>query len=487
MICVFKCVSCGDKMHYSIEKGALECSTCGSLCNIENYDIENMTYEGHSMLKEDEFDNFACPTCGAKVTMQDGSAKMKCSYCGSELAAFGIREGEELSPEKIIPCKLTKADAKTKLLGWWLNHETMPKYNEKKLKMEFQDIYVPVWLFNADVITKIEALVEPYQYDHEGERRVTETVRKTYESKLVHVPFDSSRHIEDELFYDIEPFTYSEMEDFRASYLSGHMAECYHIEPECVIPRAVGRVKQFAFDQGKDYLDSSIGGGVILDMLKQEADVTPTEIIYALVPMWVCTYVYNGQRKNIYINGQTGKVAGEVLFAGNKFKHDVIFYGICSSVMSIAVMFAAICLFMIGAMEALTAVFTLYVGIGFSPVINALFKRQRNRDFMGINEEVQIQQGMKISATVSGIIVLIIGIVAICADFALGAITVRFVKDRFSVVFWAFVLGLLGAGVLTYLFAQRLYKFEKFHKKTKYYDYVKMGSMRELDSQIYRN
>ena len=110
MICVFPCLSCGDHMSYSLEKRAMVCSTCGNECDIETYDMANVTWEGQSELSDD-IRMMGCPVCGAKAVLQEGSAKLECSYCGSEMAAFGMDE-RKLSPEKIIPCKLSRNDAR---------------------------------------------------------------------------------------------------------------------------------------------------------------------------------------------------------------------------------------------------------------------------------------------------------------------------------------------------------------------------------------
>lgn len=479
MICVFKCVNCGDHMVYSIEKRALVCSTCGSECDIEYYDMENMTWDGRQIMSEG-VEGAECPVCGAKVTKMEGSAKMACSFCGSELAAFGLKE-DELSPEKIIPCRLSKEDAKTKLLGWWLKHPTMPKYDEKKLQMKIQDIYVPVWLYNADIMTKLSADVLVYrggkaEYDKDVER-----LDKIYVSKFVHVPFDSSVHIEDELFYDIEPFNYSEMEEFNPSYLSGHMAEHYHMEPEYVMPRAVGRLKEFASKQAIDFLDSTIGASEIVNIAEKEIDITPTEVIYALVPVWVCSYVYQGTRRHVFVNGQTGKVAGEVILAGNTFKHDIIFYGICAAIFNTAVAAVFVTLFSIyGFWVSLMALL-----FEFGPIILSLKDASshigRPSNIKGVNEETQLRQGKKVSALGSGLSLLFSGIILFIVAAALHQTLVFTAHgDIFSKYFYIVIITITVTGIMTYLFAQRLFKYTKYAKKSEYYDYAPKANFDEV-------
>lgn len=503
MICVFKCVACGDQMHYSIRRKMLVCDTCSAECEIENYEIENMTYEGSAELSND-IETLSCPTCGARVSILEGSAKLRCSYCQSELAAFGVHK-KEYSPEKIIPCKLTYQEARVKLGTWWMNHETMPKYDEKKLKIKFQDIYVPVWLINADVSSSSKAIVAPFDYFGDSHLPKVQ-VKKTYTSKFSLVPFDASCHILDEQFYNIEPFHYAEMVPFTPSYLSGHAAEGYHFEPHHILPRAIGRLKGFAKEQCRDFLEQDLRGGNVDEYLYEETDVTPTEMIYALVPIWVCSYVFQGKKYNAYINGQTGKVDGTVLFAGNKFRNNVILYGVLSLLLAVAVSFMMavfILVFFSGYSGMSTSLYLLIGPLSYIiPILSATFKWKigtgmgagRTRDgrkqrslFTGgvnptrINQEIQIKQGMKVSALNSGMVNLIFGLIATGVISLLGMPMIQSWKIDYIVVgILTAVFAIIFDGFLTLQFSKLLLLYETYRKKTDYIDYVKLGSITEV-------
>ena len=479
MICVFPCLSCGDHMTYSLEKRAMVCNTCGNECDIETYDMANMTWEGQSELAND-IQTMGCPVCGAKAVLKEGSAKLECSYCGSEMAAFG-NDDRKLSPGKIIPCKLSKNDARTKLLGWWLNHKTMPKFDEKKLEMKLQDIYVPVWLYNADVMMRIKVETSDYIGGEAIYSNTRQTIERMYKSRYRQVPFDSSSHIEDELFYNIEPFTYSEMLDFNAAYLSGHMAECYHMEPEYVLPRAVGRLKQFAAKQALEYLDSTIGADEVERVLSQEIDVTPKEVIYALVPIWVCSYTYKGKRRNVFVNGQTGKVSGEVLFTQHKFRDDMILYGISAFFMNLSIAaLGAIQFLVYGLSEAMSAIsgemFAMLISLIQMIAANQKIKMKQ------INEEVQLRQGKKVSALAYAIIFFAIGLgVGIIDLFMIPNLLMQSTpNDAFTKVFFFVFVAALVTGIMVFSFAQQLFNYETFIKKSEYYDYAPRANLEEI-------
>jgi len=325
MICIYRCKNCGGRMKYSIEKQKLTCSSCGSFYGVDQINTDNITYEG-KLISEGEMEMVECPSCGAQATLKQGSAKVKCSYCDTEMSVFGLREDTRL-PEKIIPFTLSKDDAKGKFISWWLGHDVMPKLNYDKLNITIKDLYVPVWLINADVLSSMSVNYSPYVPYSEIPLKDRD-IKRAYSSKFANVPFDASVHIEDEQFYNIEPFQYGAMRDFNPTYLSGHMAECYHNSVEITVPRAVGRMKKMALKETKELIDLDIRGGVINYEINSEAYIIPDNITYVLVPVWVVKYEYEGQRHYVYVNGQTGKVDGKVLFEKNKTNNKLYAYSI---------------------------------------------------------------------------------------------------------------------------------------------------------------
>ena len=475
MICIFKCVSCGDKMTFSMEEQAMVCPTCGSVCEMENYDMSNITYEG-AIVMDDQLKKLHCPSCGAKVTVKEGSAKLNCGYCQSELAAFGVNE-DILSPEKIIPFKITEAQAKSRLFAWWTDHKTMPKLDVNKLQMSFKEMYVPVWLTDSEAVTDLSAKIEGY---YERIQLPHNFIRKVQKATFNQVAFDASCHIQDEQFYNIEPYDYSEMTDFNAGYLSGYMAECYHQGPDITVPRVVGRIKKFAFENSKTNIETDSQGGSILELVHQEIDVTPTSMVYLLVPVWVCRYIYRGVKKYVYINGQTGKVDGEVLFTGNKMERNVIAYGISAFWMS-AVLIFSISSFFSGSLPSLIEVVVFVSGFIFllTQFVRNIFGSDK-RIKVRADEEIQLRHGMKVDTFAYTIINIVIAAIMTFLEYALS--WPRVVAD--GKVSDNVVIVIAVAMPVTYLliksFASKLVHFEKFTDKTRYVDYINVSDSTEI-------
>ena len=91
-------------------------------------------------------------------------------------------------------------------------------------------------------------------------------------------------------------------------------------------------------DYCKEDIKADPEGGDIIDLNHVECDVTPSEIVYLLVPIWVCKYTYHGKKRYVYINGQTGKVDGEVLFANHNYEMNIGMYSVSCFISALSVL-----------------------------------------------------------------------------------------------------------------------------------------------------
>ncbi len=336
MICIFKCPGCNGNMTFDIEKQMLVCQSCGTEINAEDYDEKQIVFEGGQEYGEDII-CYRCPTCSAEVEVDSSQATCTCSYCGIEMAVFAGENGR-MAPEKIIPFELDQGAAEVAFSKWWLEHDTMPEFNRKHMKFEIRPMYLPVWLVNANTKTDMSAVVSRVEttggtYSYSGEQTYQwgmqqdnltfsdrdkkarrYLIRKSLYTKFYKVPSNASYHFSSTRFFGIEPYNYMKLEDFAPGYISGLPAEHYSIEASDVIPRALNRIKGFGVEQCKTYiLGSHTGESKIVEEAGCIQSIELKQIIYAMVPVWICSYTFMGKRHMVYVNGQTGKTDGEVV------------------------------------------------------------------------------------------------------------------------------------------------------------------------------
>jgi hypothetical protein len=82
----------------------------------------------------------------------------------------------------------------------------------------------------------------------------------------------------------------------------------YDLDVEECDSRARTRVQNTCVDQFSD----TVGGYMETDLAHANANVTWTNIAYALLPVWMLHTKWNGQDYLFAMNGQTGKLIGDL-------------------------------------------------------------------------------------------------------------------------------------------------------------------------------
>ncbi len=343
MICIFKCPGCNGNMTFDIEKQMLVCQSCGTEIDAEAYDEKQIVFEGGQEYGEG-ISGYRCPACSAEVEVDSSQATCTCRYCGIEMAVFAVESGR-MAPEKIIPFEIDQEEAETAFCKWWLEHDTMPKFNRKHMKFTIRSMYMPVWLVDANTKTDMSAVVRREEkiggtYSYSGMQahqwgmkqdsltfsdRDTRTrnylIHKSLYTKFFKVPSNASHHFSSTRFFGIEPYNYMKLEDFAPGYISGLPAEHYSIEANEIVPRALNRIKGFGVEQCKTYiLGSHTGTSEIIEEAGCLQSVELKQITYAMVPVWICSYTFQGKKHMVYVNGQTGKTDGEVVSSEERLK-----------------------------------------------------------------------------------------------------------------------------------------------------------------------
>ena len=119
------------------------------------------------------------------------------------------------------------------------------------------------------------------------------------------VTFDASRKLDDRLSSRLEPYHMEALKPFDPSYLSGFYADRYDVPSREAAPDIHQRIsdamdKAMIEDTGTTYIEKSI------------EQYSVDKIEYALLPAWFMTFWYRHELYTILVNGQTGKVVGNI-------------------------------------------------------------------------------------------------------------------------------------------------------------------------------
>ncbi len=326
------------------ESGKLECEYCGS--NFEAAEIEALyadkeekaatamqaAEEGKAGRRAADYDSdwdtsglcgdwgaesdnmrsYSCPSCGAELICDKSTAATSCPYCGNPTVVPGQFSGA-LRPDFIIPFKLSKEDAVKALKAHYKGKFLLPKkFTRENHVQEIQGIYVPFWLFDgeAEGDARYEA-TRSYTYESGG-YKVTETKHyEIYRSGSVafeKVPVDASSKLSDEHMDSIEPYNYKELRAFSTAYLPGFLADKFDVTVEQCRQRADLRCEG-TFTRA---MRKTIKRYDTCTLKELNVRLKRGKVQYTLLPVWVLNTKWRGKDFLFAMNGQTGKLVGDL-------------------------------------------------------------------------------------------------------------------------------------------------------------------------------
>ena len=255
---------------------------------------------------------YVCKSCGGEIVGDETTAATSCPYCDNPVVMMGKLSGS-LKPDLVIPFKLDKKAAKAALKKHYGGKRLLPKvFRDENHIDEVKGIYVPFWLFDADADAHIRHKATRVRSWSDKNFDYTETsffsVTRGGSIAFEDVPVDGSTKMTDELLESIEPFNLSEAVDFQTAYLAGYLADKYDVDSEQSIQRANERVIKSTED-------------AFAATVRDFATVTPEAsgirlksgtVKYALLPVWLLNTTWNGQKYTFAMNGQTGKLVGDL-------------------------------------------------------------------------------------------------------------------------------------------------------------------------------
>ncbi|MDR2348897.1 MAG: hypothetical protein LBD90_09870, partial [Bifidobacteriaceae bacterium] len=122
------------------------------------------------------------------------------------------------------------------------------------------------------------------------------------------IPVDGSINMPDAIMESIEPFDLSQAVQFQPGYLAGFLAERYDLDSS----RAQARAKQRLDQSGGRVFPSTVRGYQTVHCVSASVSVKEARVHYALLPVWMLTTIWRGQRFTFAMNGQTGRMVGDL-------------------------------------------------------------------------------------------------------------------------------------------------------------------------------
>ena len=331
----YQCPACTGPLHFAADSGKLECEYCGSSFDVSEIEAlyaqkeERAVAAAETAKLQGQWDTsglngdwgeeaaaikaYNCPSCGAQLLCEETTAATACPYCGNPTVVPGQFAGA-LKPDYVIPFKLQKKDAISKLKAYYSGKPFLPgTFLAKHTVEKIQGVYVPFWLYDGKVTGDYMYKATQMTVREEKEYEVTLTdhyqVERRGSLSFEKVPVDASSKMPDDYMDAIEPFDYSELKPFSTAYLPGFLADRYDVPVEQANERAD---KRFIYS-----LEAALEGTIkhyttCIAYEDNPVSIQRGKVHYALLPVWLLNVKWNNGDYLFAINGQTGKICGQL-------------------------------------------------------------------------------------------------------------------------------------------------------------------------------
>lgn len=348
----YQCPACTGPLHYSAKSGKLACDYCDSSFDVAEIEALYARKEAEAAAAKHAADAkaeaaqaakaeaaeaaaasggwdtsdlsrdwgaeadglrvYSCPSCGAELICDQSTAATACPYCGNPAIVPGQFSGA-LRPDYILPFRLSKDDAVQALLAHYKGKPFLPRsFTSANHIEQIQGVYVPFWLFDGGAEGAASYRASNTNVYETGDYEITETrhyhVVRAGSLAFEKIPVDASSKMPDDHMDSIEPFDYAQLRPFSTAYLPGYLADKYDVTIDDSRDRADTRCRETL---AQALRDTVTGYGACVTE-REDIALRRGKVHYALLPVWMLSTKWNGQDFLFAMNGQTGKLVGDL-------------------------------------------------------------------------------------------------------------------------------------------------------------------------------
>ena len=348
----YQCPACTGPLHYSAKSGKLACDYCGSSFDVAEIEALYARKEAEAAAAKQAADAkaeaaqaakaeaaeaaaasggwdtsdlsrdwgaeadglrvYSCPSCGAELICDQSTAATACPYCGNPAIVPGQFSGA-LRPDYILPFRLSKDDAVQALRAHYKGKPFLPRsFTSANHIEQIQGVYVPFWLFDGGGEGAASYRASNTNVYETGDYEITETrhyhVVRAGSLAFEKIPVDASSKMPDDHMDSIEPFDYAQLRPFSTAYLPGYLADKYDVTIDDSRDRADTRCRETL---AQALRDTVTGYGACVTE-REDIALRRGKVHYALLPVWMLSTKWHGQDFLFAMNGQTGKLVGDL-------------------------------------------------------------------------------------------------------------------------------------------------------------------------------
>lgn len=297
-----RCPKCGDSVVYDPLEQRIICHSCGTEFQPNEIERFGLIFNGRKW-RDDEAFLYHCPSCGGNLIYSKNDITVKCPYCSSYLV-LSNRLLKSYRPNKIIPFKFD-SDTAVSVTKQYLKNSGMDEYEIEKCRVTgIKGIYLPFWTYSTRMFgyARMRCGDGVISKDRYRDRYIVGSA--VYQS----VSVDGLKKMPNEVSESIEPFDFTETEDFESVYLTDFATEDYDVDMndcfQCAKERMTSYLTHLFIDEIEGYRD------VFCEKITVRAPTALADLV--LCPIWLIDVDYCGKTFRYTINGQNGRINGDL-------------------------------------------------------------------------------------------------------------------------------------------------------------------------------
>jgi predicted RNA-binding Zn-ribbon protein involved in translation (DUF1610 family) len=327
----FPCSGCGARLEFAPGTGSLTCPFCSGTTPVPEESTRGsggargllLDFEEQLGRLGDTAQSLVkvvgtCGSCGAIVEPPVDVMSFACPWCSTNIVATE-QACPLLRPNAVLPFQVSRERATELYREWVRSRWLAPSHLKRHATLDscVAGVYFPAWIYSGEVTAHYTGERGDKVFDSQGKsfRLESSVARWSPRSGVVKVPFSGVLvHASDRLRFDLlselEPWDIEELVPYADEYLAGMCAERFRNGLE------------EGFNTAKTLVQASVGRAIDADIGGDQQRTTTTRLeysgvkfTYALLPVWVGAYRFEGRAFRFLINGRTGEVHGHQPFS----------------------------------------------------------------------------------------------------------------------------------------------------------------------------
>ncbi|MFV0528842.1 MAG: hypothetical protein ACK5MN_09025 [Lachnospiraceae bacterium] len=332
----YNCKVCGAELYFDAATQKLKCDYCGSMFAPFEYEEpqtgfqeeppEEIPEEPAKTAAEDsvsqytqatddstgELAAYSCAHCGAQIITAATTVATTCVYCNRAVVLEGNVSGD-FKPDYVLPFVKEKKEVETAYTKMCKSAVLAPKeFKDKNTIKKIKGMYIPYWLHTMHVEADLDIRGVNQRIWSAGDSEYTETsiyrIEAQGQADYQKISTDALKGMDDVLMDSLEPYDFKAIQPFQAGYLAGYYTQRYDEEAEQLLPRAKERARNSIHAQ----LLSNAGSYGSLSVESEDIQYSDVHSEYAMMPVWMMYTQYKNKDYVFGMNGQTGRMVGDI-------------------------------------------------------------------------------------------------------------------------------------------------------------------------------